>query len=648
MINLNIKNSLIFFFPLFFLSTMVYSQKNEGFSNLNKEDFQVSGDFIKDAAAIILLDSGFSYYNDSLELIFRHNTRVKILTDEGKSWGNVRIPYSTKDSLINIDAVAYNLNAKGEVTSTRLKATDIKQENITEGVVTSYFSIPEVKKGSIIEYTYTLKIEDWQNLNNWYFQNEVPVLKSTYTTSIPSFILFYKNLEGVKGLDDLQRTPEKETILGDKTVVMEETYVMDSLPAYVEEMDVPGGDYFLSKIKFHLAEYTLPGKETQYLLPEGYEELAFNWAGDPYFRQVYSRGGFLTEKINQIYFREFSPLKNIQSFYYYVRNNFELNNTIESTNLEDIYNAKAGSAQQINMLLTKILNQAGFDAYLIALCTIDNRPTYPEFPNFEIFNHFVCMVRLNNENYFLDASDKNLLFNMLTPNSINSGGLVVSRTAPGFVPLEFKFEDKEQAIGNFIISDSASVSGELEVKRDGYSVYNFDYRFLSSNRTYNDYLIETIFENIAWNIKKHEVNDTFEGNKVIKEFLSFTRPADSVAKNYMSIKPIVFNEYEENPFPEKERQNPITVYTPIVRKGSYNYEIPEGWVVQKLPQSKSFALDENKARFMYNASQKGNKIVIEYSLDVNQVIYMSPEYPQLRGFFEMLVQLLNQEITLIR
>lgn len=648
MINLNIKNPLTFFLPLFFLSSVVYSQETTAFTTLNKKDFQVTGDFIKDAEAVILLDSGFSYYNDSLQLIFRHSTRVKIETEEGKSWGNVRIPYSTEDSLINIDAIVYNLNASGEVTSKRLNNTDIKKETITSGVVSSYFSIPDVKKGSIIEYTYTLQIEDWQNLNNWYFQNEVPVLKSSYTTAIPSFVLFYKNLEGVKGLDDLQRSPGKQMILGTEAAVINETYVMDSLPAYEEEMDVPGGDYFLSKIKFHLAEYTLPGKETQYLLPEGYEELAFNWAGDPYFRQAYSRGGFLTEKINQIYFREFSPLKNIQSYFYFVRNNFELDNTIESTDLEDIYNAKAGSAQQINMLLTKMLNQAGFDAYLVALCTIDNRPTYPEYPNFEIFNHFVSMVRLNGENYFLDASDKNLLFNMLSPNSINSGGLVVSRTAPGFVPLEFKFEDKEQAIGNFIISDSASVTGELEVKRDGYSVYNFDYRFLSNVRTYNDYLIETIFENIKWDIKKHEVNDTFEGNKVIKEFLSFTRPADSVAMNYMSIQPIVFNEYEENPFPENERQNPLTVYTPIVRKGSYNYEIPERWVVKKLPQSKSFALDENKARFMYNASQKGNKVVIEYSLDINQVIYMSPEYPQLRGFFEMLVQLLNQEIVLIK
>ncbi|MBK6267168.1 DUF3857 domain-containing protein [Marivirga sp. S37H4] len=640
-----LKSSLFLLFIGFTLSAL--AQDTTGFTRLNKTDFQVSDAFTENADAVILRDSGYSYYNENMELIFLHNTRVNILQESGKSWGNVRIPYNKEDSLINIDAIVYNLDGD-KVISTQLKASEIKSDTIEGGIVETYFSLPNVKIGSIIEYTYTLKINEWQAINNWYFQNEVPVLKSTYSTKIPSFMLFYKNLEGVRGLDNLERSLVKDSVMGEERSMVMETYTMDSIPAFIPEQDIPGGDYFISKIKFHLAEYTLPGEETKFLLPESYEELAFNWAGDPYFKQVYSRSNILVDRINQIYHKEFSPLKNIQSFFYFIRNNFTEDISQESTELEDVYKTKRGSAQQINMLLTKILNQAGFDAYLIALSTIDNRPTYPEYPNFEVFNHFVSMVRVNGQNYFIDASDKNLLFNMLEPNSVNNSGLVISRTAPGFVPFEFNFQDKEQTVGDFTISDTATVSGTLEVKREGYSVYNFDTRFLSSNRTYNDYLIETLFSNLKWDIKKHEVNDLFEGNKVIKEYLEFKRPVDSIAKNYMRIKPIVFNEYEVNPFPEKERQNPLTIYTPILRKASYNYTIPEGWELKKVPQSRSFALNGNKARFMYNSKMNGSKLTIEYSLEVDQVIYMSSEYTELRSFFEMVVQLLNQDIILIK
>ncbi len=622
------------------------AQDSAQFSQPTANDFRVSDDFVKEAHAVILKDSGLSYFNENLELIFQHSTRIKILKEDGKSWANVRIPYSNKDSIFNIKAVAYNLKTDGSVASTLLKSTTIKSEKFSEEINQSLFQIPNANKNSIIEFSYQLKIDDWKNLNNWYFQNDIPVMNSSYTTKIPIYMLFYKNLEGVRGLENLKRDIQTETLQGKKTQMVVETYSMKNLPAFIEEADVPGGDYFLSKIKFNLAEYTLPGEQTVFLLPEGYEELAFNWAADPHFREAYSSAGYLKDRINQIYFRDFSAIKNIQSFFFFVRNNFSVDYAMADKSLEEVFTVRRGTPEQINMLLTKMLNQAGFDAFFIALSTIENRPTYPEFPNFELFNHFVSMVRVGGVNYFMDASDKNLLFNMLSPNSVNNGGLLISRSAPGFVELTYNFKDKEQLIGNFTITDSATVDGVIEVKREGYAVYNFDLRFLGNNRTYNDYLIETIFENMDWNIENHEVKDQFEGDKIIKELLDFQRPADSSTSNYISINPVVFNEYEINPFEEKERQNPVTIYTPIERNATYSYTIPEGWQIEQIPQSKSFEITPGKARFIYNCKVQGNKINIEYSLNVNQVIYMSDEYPELRGFHELMVGLLNQKIIL--
>jgi hypothetical protein len=644
----HIKSLTSLFFLYFFLIFSLKAQDSTRFAFVTANDFDVAEDFVKEANAVMLLDSGYSYYNENLELIFQHNTRIKILNEDGNPWANVRIPYSNEDSIMNIKAVAYNLSQTGEVVSTPLNTNNISSEKFNDEINQSLFKVENARNGSIIEYSYQLKMNDWKNINNWYFQNDIPVLKSSYSTKIPIYMLFYKSLEGVRGLDNLKRDVKTEMHSGAKVQMVLETYSMKNIPAYIEEQDVPGGDYFLSKIKFNLAEYTLPNQATVFLLPEGYEELAYNWAADPHFREAYSTAGYLKDKVNQIYFREFSSLKNIQSFFFFVRNNFTIDFSMAGKSLEEVYKTRKGTPEQINLLLTKMLNQAGFNALVIAISTIDNRPTYPEFPNFELFNHFVSMVRVSDVNYFMDASDKNLLFNMLAPNSVNNGGLAISRAAPGFVELDYNFTDKEQVIGNFQITDSATVIGAVEVKREGYAVYNFDLRFLGNNRTYNDYLIETIFENMDWNIKNHEVNDEFGGDKIIKELLEYTRPVDSTARNYISIDPIVFNEYKINPFQEKERQNPITVYTPKAHSGSYSYMIPEGWQIMQLPQSKSFEIASGKARFIYSCKVQGNKVNIEYSLNINQVIYMSDEYPELRGFHELMVGLLNQKIVLIK
>jgi len=457
-----------------------------------------------DAEAIILLDSGLSVYNENFDLIFTHTTKIEILSEKGLNWAKVMIPYSENDSLLSIKGQTYNLDNNDSLQIDSLQKSSIKKE-INNGIVENYFSMPNAKVGSIIEYTYQIKIADWQELNNWYFQNDIPVVKSTYTTEVPNYLLFYKYLEGSLGLDDFTRKTVKKIINDKQTDVLIENFKMDSVPAYIAEEDVPGYNYFISKLKFKLAEYTLPGESTTFLLPQNYEELAYNWAGSPYFKEVYSRSSYLQKEIERIYHPELFKMDVIKGFYFFIRNNFSVDFSYNDKSLEEAYKARKGTPQQINMLLAKMLNQSGFDAYLIALSSLENRPTYPENPYFELFDVFVCMVRYNEQNYFLDASDKNLLFNMLPPNYINNGGLVISQKAPGFVPLDFNFEDKEMITAEFEISDTATVKGTYEVKREGYAVYSFDSRFLSNNRTYNDYLIETIFENMDWDIKKHEV-----------------------------------------------------------------------------------------------------------------------------------------------
>ncbi len=599
------------------------------------------------AEAIILLDSGHSVYNENFELIFTHTTKIEILSEEGLNWAKVMIPYSENDSLLFIKGHTYNLDENDSLQIDSLQKSTIKEE-VNNGVVENYFSLPKAKVGSIVEYTYQIKIADWQELNSWYFQNDIPVLKSTYTTEVPNYLLFYKYLEGSLSLDNFNRKTVKKMIKEKQTDVLIENFEIDSVPAYVEEEDVPGYNYFISKIKFKLAEYTLPNKSTEFILPQNYEELAYNWAGSPYFENVYSRSSYLQDEIDRIYHPELFKIDVIKGFYFFIRNNFSVDLSFNEKSLEEAYKARKGTPQQINMLLTKMLNQSGFDAYLIALSSLENRPTYPENPYFELFDVYVCMVRYNGENYFLDASDKNLLFNMLPPNFINNGGLVISQKAPGFVPLDFNYEDNEIVNAEFEISDTATIKGTYEVKRKGYAVYSFDSRFLSNNRSYNDYLIETIFENMDWNIKKHEVIDEFEENKYLREYLSFVRPVDSVAKNYMEINPIVFNEFSENPLKAEKRQNPITLYTPLIRKASYSYEIPEGWTVLEYPADKSIGLHDGKGKLMYQFKKMGNILKIEYTIDYDQVIYMPEEYPMIKKFLDIVSETLNQKIVLVR
>jgi len=632
----------IFVLLAFIISSNLSAQKVDQPLNFN-----VQGDFIADDEAVIQLDSGYTYYSNEIELYFNHTIRIQILKESGKKWGDFSLPYAKEDSLIKIEGKVYRL-AGDKVQEATVKQSAFKIKEIENGQLEAAYSTNDIKVGDIVEFTYQLKLGDWKNISSWYFQNDIPVLRSTFTTKIPSFIFFYKFLEGVRNLTDIDRSITTDSIRGKTYNMQLETFEMDSIAGYKYEQDIPGDEFFISKLSYHLSEYTLPGSSTVYLLPEAYEELAFNWASDQYFNQIQLSSDYLNEKVKQIYHRSFTDEKNIQSFYFFVRNNFEVDNNLYDKDLEQTFKRRAGNEQQVNMVLAKMLNQAGFDAYLVALSTINNRPVYPDFPYFELFNKYVVFVRTMEQNYFLDASDKNLLFNMLSPNSINNGGLIISKTSSGLYPLNFLFDDREEITANFTITDSATIAGNYQVKRDGYSVYSFDAQYLTDFRSYNDYLIETIFENPKWNIINHDVKDEFDDNKVLHEELEFARPFDKTNGNTIQINPLVKNEFASNPFPDVDRQNPITLYTPLYRKGSFTYEIPDGYSIQSLPKANAVTMDDFNCDFRYQVSRSGRKVTISYVIDVDKVIFMANEYKALSSFFDQISKSLNQMIVLTK
>lgn len=628
---------------IFFVNgSLAYSQEsNDTLEALTDRSYE------KNASALITLDSGFYSITNDYKLVFDHTQKIKILKEEGLAYANFQIPFSKDDSLVSFTAQILNSKNKTLTDGISYQATPQITTSI-DGNLTASIKLSNVKVGDVLQFRYTLMLSTLENINTWYFQNDIPVSKSIITLKIPSFIFYYKFLEGQRKLNDISRQITKEE-LNDKSYNFQlEMFEMNNIPAYIKEVDIPGNEYFISKLSFYLSEFTLPNQSTKYLLPASYEELAANWAADKYFNQVNRSGKYLEEKIAQIYHKQFSDQKNISSLYYFMRNNFTVNNTLYDDDLFDTYKRRSGNEQQINMLLAKILNQAGFDSYMIALSTIENRPSYPIYPYFSLFNKFVVMVKTYNQTYFLDATDPHLLFNMLAPNSINNSGLYISKVNNGMIPVDYLFDDREEVNIQIEVLKKDSLLINYRNIRNGYSVYSFDTRYLENYKSYNDFLIETIFNQPEWNIISHNVTDNFTENKSVIEELQFGKKQTVNTESIISIPVSINNDFALNPYPRTDRQNPITLYTPIFRKGTYTLTIPKDYTLAKLPQSHLAALPDEGGNFSFSVSQNGQQVEIAYLLQVNKVIFLSNEYEQLSAFFDHVSTTFQQNIELTK
>ena len=74
--------------------------------------------------------------------------------------------------------------------------------------------------------------------------------------------------------------------------------------------------------------------------------------------------------------------------------------------------------------------------------------------------------------------------------------------------------------------------------------------------------------------------------------------------------------------------------------------IPDGYSVESMPQSKAFAMPDNKASFKFNITGDGKNIQMILTFDINSSIVPAEEYVLLKGLMGELVKLQTEKIVL--
>lgn len=159
--NKNMKKNLTFLFVLF--SLLSFSQEDyfpESY-NVKFNDIK-SSTFARDstANALVIYDFGNSHVDpDDFELKTEIKRKVKILNREGfdKATISIHLYNSSKasQSVKNIMATTYNL-VGNTIVSTKIDKKDIFEEKYDENHTLVKFTLPNIKEGSVIAYSYTL------------------------------------------------------------------------------------------------------------------------------------------------------------------------------------------------------------------------------------------------------------------------------------------------------------------------------------------------------------------------------------------------------------------------------------------------------------------------------------------------------------
>lgn len=649
--------------------TLLFSQKKPiKFGKVDLSDLQMADcAFEPGASAMVLCDYGLGDFdlsqNDEWTFTFSCHKRIKIFTKEGLDAANISLRYyagktGRYEQISRIKAACYYLE-QGTVRQVELASRDIFTTKLSHDYREVKFAIPGAREGCVVEYTYEYSTQDLSNLKSWYFQEDIPVLYSECQMIVPNYFRFQNVLRGGHGLDVNEETATSRTFHGSMdartaglllfatTADCKQTrWVMKNLGSMHAERYIGALRDYTAHIEFQLLGIQPKSRAFIEVMPS-YEQFSNKLLDDETFGKVAEPGGFEKDLTRKIIAdipdpREWAAaiLKHIQE-------------RISWTGEEDIYVDRSpskvysegkGSVAEINLLLTACLRAAGLKADPVLLGTRDHGRPHPVYPKADRFNYVIVAIDLDGKVVLADATCKEAPLGYISPVCLNGEGWRVSAGTPGWVQLQ------DHAAGIYSSAMTIQLNngvweGKVSVRITGYTATQ---TLTQIGEEGKESVLKTWQQNIAdWN------PGAFDFHQQLQQGVPVVVCEAPVRQEVGETDIIYLQQHfnaalTANPFSAEKRELPIDF--PYAQNFNFALQIPipDGYIVSEIPQSTRIAFGENRdLTFQYQCDTSFNMITVVSRFQMNRLLFVPEEYPELRQFFDMMIQK-NQEMIVLK
>jgi hypothetical protein len=657
------------------VNSALFAQKSPiKFGKIEVEEILISEEERNSGApAIVLSDFGetkFTYYDvgSIFQMTFERVTRIKIISKEGFKWADVSIPYyhdgSAKEQVLSLKGFTYNLNGS-KVEKSKLTNSSIFTEAINSYWNAEKFSMPEVKEGSVIEYTYIVKSEFYSHLREWEFQWEIPVNWSEYIVTVPEYFNYQPLMQGYIPLTErttnqemvyLTTTSAQRTTTGlttstqmatDKIQYRDNTtrYLIKDAPALKEEPFITTTENYKSKIIHELNFIKFPNSNPINYM-DSWEGLNKRYLENEDFGKQLGRTGFAKDLLGPIS-QMASDLEKLQAVHKLVTTKMKWNESsrrYSDGNLKKIFEEGIGSSADINLMLTGFLKEVGIEADPVILSTRSNGYIREQFAVSDQFNYVICRALIGDKSYLIDATEPFLPISVLPVRCMNGRGRIISQKFPSWIDLM----KSPAAIQNITINLKLDQTGNAEAKVDreykGYLAFNAAKSYME--RGEENYITRLKENHQNWDISAVRVNAENPNEVVMENYSANITAVAASTGNLLYLNPILIEKTETNHFVTDDRKYPVEFGYPWSEEITSVIELPEGFVIDEIPKNISLALQNKAVTFDYQVITHDNKVEVTSQLKINQPVIQASDYSGLREIWSQIVSKHAEQIVL--
>lgn len=576
--------------------------------------------------------------------------RIKILTEEGRKYGNVEIPFVKGE--FSVDGVtARTIHPDGSIVQFDGKVfenTIVKSKALK--FLAKTFTMPDVTVGSIIEYHYTHNFKD-----NYIFNSHWILSEELFTKHAEFSLKPYRRdtwvVQWVWPAGLPQGTePPKEDPRG--MILM----TSDNIPAFQEEDYMPPENELKFRVDFVYHDSTPERDPTKFWASFGKKRNG--WAEDfvnkrkameQAVAQIVSPGDSPEVKLQKIYARV-QQVRNLS----YEEAKTEQQEKREKIklpgNVEELWKTGYGSGDQITWLFMGLVRAAGMEAHP---CLVSTRNEYffrKERLNDRELNSNVVLVKLNGKDLFFDPGSKFTPYGMLPWSETGVLGLQLDKNGGTWIqtPVLGSETSEIQRSAVLKLAEDGTLEGNLKVTYTGLSASTRRVAERNEDDTARKkYLEDEVREFVPMGVDVELTNKpawNSSDDTLVAEFHLKVQGWLSSAGRRALFPTGFFVAPEKHMFEHANRVYPIYFSYPYRKVDDVTVQLPLGWQLGAIPKP----FDDNAKAAEYSLNIADGKGILHIHRELRSDLVMVPVnvYPVLRNFYQVVRTEDDQQLIL--
>ena len=576
--------------------------------------------------------------------------RYKVLKEKGKQAALVEIPYFTGqdvEEITHIEGTTYHQDGSRAA----LDTTSIKNVSLGAQYNLKSFTLPDVRRGDVLEYRYTIRRRFLQQLPDFYVADRVPVEYAEFNVHYPDYLRYKMlphrvpvSIEIQKLETDTSSVPRVFTYERPEPVVVNR-WIVEDIPAVQKRPFLNNINQYRGKLSFLLNEFGKPRQQ----LENSWQLVAAKMRRQTQWFE--STGG--SDRLDRAWRQLQSGLPDSvlshkqylqDAVFDYVNRQMTHNGsdgTLPGDSVATVLGGQPAGQPSINYVLLQLLRRAGIEAYPLFMASRESDGLNRDLPSRYQFSSTLIYSEIDGKPYFMDAAYELSYPNLIWPKHNVEQGFVLMPKGRGYRWVEVEPEQSRFVLNTGMQADikrNGDLEGSLEATQKGYPARKIR-KWQVEKKPASEIAKDALFPGYA-DIEVNNVTIRDHKDRQVTLQADFSVPGyGSSFQSGISFRPMVIGGQFENPLEAEERSIPVVLEAPEELNLNFQISYPDNWSYDSLKSSRQYSLAGADLIENYENDRANNTLNYRFSIFISRYRFEQESYYQLRRLYSRWVSL---------